>query len=236
MFIGAIDTSHGFSFALFDQDQNRVVIDHRQPGGLRNDTREMPLTIQRLIRDQELHAAMIPRWIVGTGPGSFTGIRTGISFIAGICLQTAAEHYGLPSSLAVAIRVLDRVPEGGLLGVLNDARQGQFIASVYRKINLELELEQAAAVIDPKAIPPAVADCSILTSVQAEAVEPYLGKELAARLVPQVSVDATAFFAAPIAVPEDQAAREKSLEPVYVRPAVFVSPTVRPLESSGDSG
>ena len=59
----------------------------------------------------------VERIVVGTGPGSFAGIRSALAFAQGYALGTACEVLGLPSACALA--------GDGKVAVVGDARQGK---------------------------------------------------------------------------------------------------------------
>ena len=68
------------------------------------------------------------RIVVGTGPGSFAGIRSALAFAQGYRLGSGCEVLGLPSACAVcaeAHRALALAPDAPL-AVVGDARQGKF--------------------------------------------------------------------------------------------------------------
>ena len=60
----------------------------------------------------------VDRIVVGTGPGSFAGIRSALAFAQGYALGRRCEVLGLPSACALA--------GDGLLAVVGDARRGCF--------------------------------------------------------------------------------------------------------------
>ncbi len=60
----------------------------------------------------------LSRIVVGTGPGSFAGIRAALAFAQGYAIGSGCEVLGLPSPCAYA-------PKEGPLAVVGDARRGQ---------------------------------------------------------------------------------------------------------------
>ena len=51
---------------------------------------------------EELDLEGVGRIVVGTGPGSFAGIRSALAFAQGYALGTKCEVLGLPSACAIA--------------------------------------------------------------------------------------------------------------------------------------
>ena len=60
---------------------------------------------------EELDLDGVERIVVGTGPGSFAGIRSALAFAQGFALGRGCEVLGLPSPCAVAAQV--HVAKGG---------------------------------------------------------------------------------------------------------------------------
>jgi tRNA threonylcarbamoyl adenosine modification protein YeaZ len=73
----------------------------------------------------------VERIVVGTGPGSFAGIRSAIAFAQGFALGSKCEVLGLPSACAVAAEV-DASP----LAVVGDARRGKFWIALFEGMKL----------------------------------------------------------------------------------------------------
>ena len=66
---------------------------------------------------EKLDLTGVTRIVVGTGPGSFAGVRSALAFAQGFALGTGCEVLGLPSACALA--------DGGKLAVVGDARREQ---------------------------------------------------------------------------------------------------------------
>jgi len=76
----------------------------------------------------------VERIVVGTGPGSFAGIRAALAFAQGYALGRKCEVLGLPSACALA--------DGGKLAVIGDARRGKMWIALFDGFQLEREVFQ----------------------------------------------------------------------------------------------
>ena len=54
------------------------------------------------LKDNDISSDSIDKWIVGTGPGSFTGLRIASSFVLGIAYQSKKNLLGIPSAFPFA--------------------------------------------------------------------------------------------------------------------------------------
>jgi tRNA threonylcarbamoyl adenosine modification protein YeaZ len=89
--------------------------------------------IRDFLAEHGLGFSGLDRIVVGTGPGSFAGIRGALAFAQGLALGIKAKRpelaqesivYGLPSAAALA-------DAAGLTAVVGDARRGLFWVVVY---------------------------------------------------------------------------------------------------------
>lgn len=88
----------------------------------------------------------VERIVVGTGPGSFAGLRSAIAFARGFALGRRCEVLGLPSPCAVAAQVLSR--GGGVpsrVAVAGDARCGKIWIALFDGFSLERDVFQIDA-------------------------------------------------------------------------------------------
>jgi len=70
--------------------------------------------------------------VVGTGPGSFSGIRAAIAALQGLALPRAVPLYGVPSAEALAHGYLQRTGET-CAAVIGDARRNRLWCAAYRR-------------------------------------------------------------------------------------------------------
>ncbi|MCU0661475.1 MAG: tRNA (adenosine(37)-N6)-threonylcarbamoyltransferase complex dimerization subunit type 1 TsaB [Myxococcota bacterium] len=66
-------------------------------------------------------------FVWGAGPGTFTGLRIGLSSIKGLCLASGAALRGVSSLKALALCS----PQPGLVAAVSDARRGELFAGLY---------------------------------------------------------------------------------------------------------
>ena len=101
---------------------------------------------------EELDLEGVGRIVVGTGPGSFAGIRSALAFAQGYALGADCEVLGLPSACALAGE--------GRLAVVGDARQGKIWIALFDGFNLERDVFQINEAELKAAIP---AECKVVT-------------------------------------------------------------------------
>lgn len=75
------------------------------------------------------------RIVVGTGPGSFAGIRSALSFAQGYAIGSGCEVVGLPSPCALA-------EEGRAIAVVGDARRGKFWVALFEGFQMVRDVFQ----------------------------------------------------------------------------------------------
>ena len=108
----------------------------------------------------------VDRIVVGTGPGSFAGIRSAIAFAQGYALGSGCKVLGLPSPCAIAAQIMGTVPpETGTipvrLAVVGDARCGKIWIALFEGYDLKRDVFQ----IDKEEIGGAVpGDFRVVTS------------------------------------------------------------------------
>ena len=120
---------------------------------------DWPVKVHDLLAANGLAFCDLDRIVVGTGPGSFAGIRGALAFTQGLAIGIRAKRaraaddpivYGLPSALALA-------PDDGVTAVVGDARRGLFWVSVYEGARTVAELHLVKKEELPSAVPPEAA-------------------------------------------------------------------------------
>ena len=109
--------------------------------------RLMP-AIDRVLKDSEVDLSQIDGFAVSLGPGSFTGLRIGLSAIKGLALAMNKPIAGIPTLDALAHNIpFSRYTISPLL----DARRGEVYTALYR-FNEKGELSRVTSyrAMDPR--------------------------------------------------------------------------------------
>ncbi len=126
MYVLGIETSTPVcSVGLVDDD--RVLASFSQNTGLRHAERTMAMA-DRAMADAGVEFADLDGVAVGSGPGSFTGLRIGMAGAKGLCLALDLPLLAVPTLKGLAAQV---VMEGMPVCAMLDARRGNIYAGVY---------------------------------------------------------------------------------------------------------
>lgn len=96
---------------------------------------------QELLNAGEISPRALTGIAVGIGPGSFTGLRIGVSYAKGIAFATGCAIAGVPSLDAIALGVLENPAAHPGIAVcpILDARKGEVYTALYRIVADGLE-------------------------------------------------------------------------------------------------
>jgi tRNA threonylcarbamoyl adenosine modification protein YeaZ len=219
----AVDTSCGASLAIARAGE--LLLAAALPGRQREADRDLAPWLQRGLAQAGVEVTAVQRWTVGVGPGSFSGIRSGIALVRGICAVTGAAYRGVPSSVALALQLAEQVTGDAVIGVLHDARCGQVILSRYRWSGGQVQGLGSPTVESPADLARAELACARYVTVHGDVLLPLLPECVGQVTTAVAGLEARYLLAAAGgAWPTERAAVAASLEPVYVRPPVFVAP------------
>ncbi len=95
---------------------------------------ELPAAVAGLLAQAGLSTRELRAIAVGIGPGSFTGLRVGLSYAKGVKLATGCALLGIPSLDTLALTALAEVSAmpAGLICPVLDARKSEVYAALYR--------------------------------------------------------------------------------------------------------
>ena len=150
------------------------------------------------------------RFVVGLGPGSFSGIRAALAAVRGLALPGGREVRGLPSPFAYA-------KDSGRVAVAGDARRGKFWVVVFDG----LRVERGFALVEAAGIAHAVPDGCEVASPDGDRIGGALSAAFGAR-----------FRAGPPSARRLAEIAETHPEILSADPLpVYLTPAVRPPES-----
>jgi tRNA threonylcarbamoyladenosine biosynthesis protein TsaB len=201
--------------ALLDGDRILVASSHERENA--HDASLRPL-IEQALAEVGWSRDQVQRIAVGTGPGSFTGLRVGIAYAQGI-----AEGLGVPligvGSLAAMARGAPPERAGTRFAML-DARRGEFFVAAYAAGGAEL-------------LPPQIAVDLAAAAALAAALAPVLlvgqaAQPLARDFELHAGADTDLPHARWTALVGAAASPGGPACPLYLRPAVAVLPQLRP--------
>ena len=108
----------------------------------------LPL-IDKLLRQSGRALADVSAFAVALGPGSFTGLRVGLSTVKGLAYGTEAPVVGVPTLAAVAARVNDR---DGFICPFLDARKKEVYAALFLRRGGKIERVSDDVVAAPESV------------------------------------------------------------------------------------
>ncbi len=143
----AIDTAlAACSAAVFDSDAGDALASETQPMVRGHAEALMPL-IARVMDQAGIEFSDLDRVAVTTGPGSFTGMRVGISAARGIALATGKPAIGLTTLAAYAAPLLAK-DDSTPVAVVIDARHEQVYLQVFGRGGRTLVAPRIASLLE----------------------------------------------------------------------------------------
>ena len=110
---------------------------------------ELGVFVDEALSFVDSHAIPVDAVAVSCGPGSYTGLRIGVSMAKGICYGRSIPLIGIPTLEVMCVPVLlyRDLPEDALLCPMIDARRMEVYAAVYDRA-LRVKREIGADIVD----------------------------------------------------------------------------------------
>jgi tRNA threonylcarbamoyladenosine biosynthesis protein TsaB len=95
---------------------------------------ELPTAVTDVLAQARIKLKDLQGIAVGTGPGSFTGLRVGIAYAKGLVLALRCALIGIPTFDCLAVAAWEHLspPEGTPICPILDARRGEVYTNLYR--------------------------------------------------------------------------------------------------------
>ncbi len=118
-------------------------------------SRSLLKNIDEVLKQADLDILNIDSFAVATGPGSFTGLRIGLSTVKGLSAATGAPVIGVSSlkSLALGLSVYDKQ-----ICSIIDARKNEVYAAIYRAVDNGIETIVGECVVSPAVLAEKISD------------------------------------------------------------------------------
>ncbi len=134
MNILGIDTSAIVCSVALISDSN-CVSSRTVSDGLTHSETLLPL-VKEVLGEGDLSLASLDAIAISHGPGSFTGLRIGISTVKGLAVSKSIPCIGVSTLEALAMNALDF--EGSVVCPVMDARRGEFYNALFRVVEHKL--------------------------------------------------------------------------------------------------
>jgi tRNA threonylcarbamoyladenosine biosynthesis protein TsaB len=112
----------------------------------------LPGALGELLDAEGLGLPAIEGWAIGTGPGSFTGLRIGLATWKGLAYANRRPIAGASSLAAMALAAAGDAPPGAVLVPLLDAKKGEVYAGFYRAEGGAVRAVEPDAALGPAAL------------------------------------------------------------------------------------
>ncbi|MEG0035315.1 MAG: tRNA (adenosine(37)-N6)-threonylcarbamoyltransferase complex dimerization subunit type 1 TsaB, partial [Oscillospiraceae bacterium] len=110
-------------------DEAGLVAQYFQNSGLTHSRTLLPMA-ENMLKNLDLSLADIDLIAVAQGPGSFTGVRIGVSTVKGLAWASEKPVCGVSTLAAMAYNGLT-APEGSIICCVMDARRNQFYNALF---------------------------------------------------------------------------------------------------------
>ena len=142
-----IETSTEVCSVALSQD-GATIFAEEEPQGQQHAVK-LGVFVDEALSFADSHAIPVDAVAVSCGPGSYTGLRIGVSMAKGVCYGRNLPLIGLPTLEVLCVPVLLRheLPEDALLCPMIDARRMEVYAAIYDRA-LRVVRPTAADVVD----------------------------------------------------------------------------------------
>jgi len=192
--------------------------------GMRSHCAGLPEAVDEVLAAAGITMRDLRAVAVAVGPGSFTGLRIGLSYVKGICLVTKLAMIGISTLDAVSLCVStsELVPGSTVCPVL-DARKGEIYTALYRFVSDALQKVTSDLVVPVKDLVSRVNGETVFVgdSKAEEARSLIMANGGAATSVGTARFELRGSFVAALGaarVANNDVDNPAALEPLYVRP------------------
>ncbi|MBV8772424.1 MAG: tRNA (adenosine(37)-N6)-threonylcarbamoyltransferase complex dimerization subunit type 1 TsaB, partial [Deltaproteobacteria bacterium] len=185
---------------------------------------ELPGAVQEVVDAAGLSLGDLTAIAVAIGPGSFTGLRVGLSYAKGIAAAAKIAIVGVASLDALALCAGPQLVDGASIYPMIDARKGEIYTGLYRVITGALEKKSGDVVVSLTDLVAGLTDQAVFVgySVAQQACSLAQANGQRAVVIENAGLNLRGSFVAAIGaarVVRKQTDVIATLEPRYLRPA-----------------
>lgn len=187
----------------------------------------LPAAVEELLGQTGIGFSDLRGVAVGLGPGSFTGLRVGLSYVKGLCLALNCAVVGVSTFDAMVLAALEcrqQLAFGTIVCPVIDARKGEVYAGLYRVAADGVEKVSGALVLPLEQlvhqVPGEVIFAGDLKAREASRLRAGAGRRSA--VLKQEELNSRGRYVAALGaerLSRMEADRSAALEPLYVRTA-----------------
>jgi tRNA threonylcarbamoyladenosine biosynthesis protein TsaB len=219
----ALDTTTRAGSVAFVEDDR--IVDERSGDAARTHAQRLPGEIIALADANGLAWPDVDLFAVGSGPGSFTGLRIGIATIQGLAFVCGRRIVGVPALEALAHRASLDVPPDTLVAAWMDAHRREVFAAVYRVTDAPAFTPERLVEVEGPTVGEAIATLARWTQRLAVAPLVFVGDGAVmyaddiARAVPSAGVLSAPLLAGAMGrLAIARARRDETIEPAGIHP------------------
>ena len=217
-----LDTSTNTAvFAITDHDK---ILFYREKTGRFGASVILPEML-RDAQNEGFQVQDLTQWIVGKGPGSFTGTRVGIAFAQGLATGCHAKMRGTNSGYLFIPALLKKMPTAQSFAILHDGRRDEAIVNTFSLNNGQWK-EEEIFICKLNEIQEKCSHIDQLGTIMTEDSYADSAEMIQHKTLFDIKPDPSGLLLDTAPLPQTIQEEEISLKPIYVRPAVFVKPVV----------
>ncbi len=181
--------------------------------------------IQELCNEQKMKLSQLDGVAISIGPGSFTGLRIGLSTAKGLCFALEKPLIAVPTFLSIAKSAALSHPECARIIVCIDAKQREYYIGVYEQDNGDIREMQSVQTVSLSSALTAISLKTLIVTDRTDEVKTKFGDSI---IVEDVFSYCRGNIVARIAVERWKDGKRKlweQLEPIYLKDFVVRTQT-----------
>jgi len=184
---------------------------------------ELPSAVEEVLDAAGTRFSEVSAIAVAIGPGSFTGLRVGLSYSKGLASAAKIKIVGVSSLDALALCAGTQLSEGASIYPVIDARRGEVYTGLYRFVTVALQKVSGDLVVPLGQLAAELADDAVLVgySIAQQVCSLAPTERRCAVLIDDTRLSLRGSFVAAIGAAKvawDEADVIATLEPLYLRP------------------